>query len=85
MTGDRYAVLQLGDEGFTPLRLRLGIEAFGVTVPRAGAGEQLVSKHSEEGEDGNEEHEAARAAYRSALDEAPDSAILGTTWAAARR
>ena len=151
MTSDRYAVLQLGDEGFTPVRLRLGIEAFGVTVRRAGAGEQLVSEHSEEGEDGNEElyvvlsgaadfmvdgervnlpeggclavrtgagrsatavedgtsllivgstrgqayradgwelgydafeiyrtgdHEAARAAYRSALDEAPDSAIL---------
>lgn len=151
MASDRYAVLQLGDEGFTPVRLRLGIEAFGVTVRRAGAGEQLVSEHSEEGEDGNEElyvvlsgaagfavdgetvnlpeggclavrtgaarsakaladgtsllivggtpgrayrsdgwelgydafeiyktgnHEAARAAYRRALDQAPDSAIL---------
>ena len=151
MTSDRYAVLQLRDEGFTPVRLRLGIEAFGVTVRRAGAGEQLVSEHSEEGEDGNEElyvalsgaaefvvdgeavnlpeggclavrtgasrsataaedstsllivgstrgqayradgwelgydafevyksgdHEAARAAYRRALDQAPDSAIL---------
>ena len=55
MTSDRYAVLQLGDEPFTPLRLRLGIEAFGVTVRRAGAGEQIVSEHSEDGEDGNEE------------------------------
>jgi len=55
MTGDRYAVHQLGDEGFTPLRLLLGIEAFGVTVRRAGAGEQVVAEHSEEGEDGNEE------------------------------
>lgn len=151
MTSDRYAVLQLGDEPFTPIRLRLGIEAFGVTVRRAGAGEQIVTEHAEDGEDGNEElylvlsgaadfvvdggavnlpaggclavragaprsataaedgtsllivgssrgrayradgwelgydafeiyktgdHEAARTAYRSALDEAPESAIL---------
>ncbi|HKV67471.1 MAG TPA: hypothetical protein VJN72_05235 [Gaiellales bacterium] len=151
MTSDRYAVHQLGDEAFTPLRLRLGIEAFGVTVRRAAAGEQIVPEHSEEGEDGNEElyvalsgaadfvvdgnavslpaggclavrtgaarratatehgtsllivgstrdtpyradgwelgydafeiyktgdHEAARAAYRNALDQAPESAIL---------
>jgi len=55
MTGDRYAVHRLGDEGFTPPRLRLGIEAFGVTVRRAGAGEQIVAERSEEGEDGNEE------------------------------
>ncbi len=55
MTGNRYAVLQLGDESFTPIRLRLGIEAFGVSAWRAGAGEQFVSEHSEEGEDGNEE------------------------------
>ncbi len=55
MTSDRYALLQLGDESFTPIRMRLGIEAFGATAWRAGAGEQLVSEHSEEGEDGNEE------------------------------
>jgi mannose-6-phosphate isomerase-like protein (cupin superfamily) len=151
VASDRYAVLQLGDDQFTPIRLRLGIEAFGVTARRAGSGEQIVSEHAEEGEDGNEElylvlsgaaeftvdgetvtlpaggclavrtgaprkatasedgtallivgssrgqayradgwelgydafeiyktgdHEAARAAYRSALDEAPESAIL---------
>ena len=55
MASDRYAVHQLGDEGFTPLRLRLGIEAFGVTVRRAAAGKEIVSEHSEEGDDGNEE------------------------------
>jgi len=55
VTGDRYAVLQLGDEAFTPVRLRLGIEAFGVTVRRADAGEEIVTEHAEEGEDGNEE------------------------------
>jgi quercetin dioxygenase-like cupin family protein len=55
VTSDRYAVLQLGDEHFTPVRIRLGIEAFGVTAWRAAAGEPLVSEHSEEGGDGDEE------------------------------
>ncbi|HXD68873.1 MAG TPA: tetratricopeptide repeat protein [Gaiellales bacterium] len=55
MASDRYAVHQLGDEEFTPLRLRLGIEAFGVTVRRAAAGKEIVSEHAEEGDDGNEE------------------------------
>ncbi|HEX5250377.1 MAG TPA: hypothetical protein VFW14_11975 [Gaiellales bacterium] len=60
MASDRYAVHQLGDEGFTPPRLRLGIEAFGVTVRPAGPGEQIVAEHSEEGEDGNEELQRSR-------------------------
>jgi mannose-6-phosphate isomerase-like protein (cupin superfamily) len=64
VTLDRYAVCDLakvapeqhpGGPGFVPLRVLLGIEAFGVTAWTAGAGEQLVSEHREDGDDGQEE------------------------------
>jgi tetratricopeptide (TPR) repeat protein len=64
MALDRYAVCDLakvapeqhpGGPGFVPLRVLLGIEAFGVTAWTAGAGEQLVSEHREDGDDGQEE------------------------------
>jgi tetratricopeptide (TPR) repeat protein len=64
MALDRYAVCDLaevapeqhpGGPGFVPLRVLLGIEAFGVTAWTAGAGEPLVSEHREDGEDGQEE------------------------------
>jgi tetratricopeptide (TPR) repeat protein len=64
MALDRYAVCDLaevapeqhpGGPGLVPLRVLLGIEAFGVTAWRADAGEALVSEHREAGEDGQEE------------------------------
>lgn len=64
MALDRYAVCDLakvapeqhpGGPGFIPLRVLLGIEAFGVTAWTADAGEALVSEHREDGEDGQEE------------------------------
>ena len=64
MALDRYAVCDLakvapeqhpGGPGFVPLRVLLGIDAFGVTAWTAGAGEQLVSEHREDGDDGQEE------------------------------
>jgi tetratricopeptide (TPR) repeat protein len=64
MALDRYAVCDLaevapeqhpGGPGFVPLRVLLGIEAFGVTAWTAGAGEALVSEHHESGDDGQEE------------------------------
>jgi mannose-6-phosphate isomerase-like protein (cupin superfamily) len=64
MALDRYAVCDLakvapeqhpGGPGFVPLRVLLGIEAFGVTAWTAGPGEQLVSEHREDGDDGQEE------------------------------
>ncbi|HEU0192550.1 MAG TPA: tetratricopeptide repeat protein [Gaiellales bacterium] len=64
MALDRYAVCDLaevapeqhpGGPGFVPLRVLLGIEAFGVTAWTAGAGEALVSEHHENGDDGQEE------------------------------
>jgi hypothetical protein len=64
MALDRYAVCDLaevapeqhpGGPGFVPLRVLLGIEAFGVTAWTAGAGEALVSEHREDGGDHGQE------------------------------
>ena len=61
---DTYAVVNLNDVGsvtefgglaFKPLRRLLGIQAFGVAVWTAAAGESLVADHAEDGEFGQEE------------------------------